>query len=164
MANKRRRTKMCWNSSGTAVTCVLQFSDAQSIILDRWATVKVRECNNEVESEDESRASITQDILHKSTDFLRKIIAPSDGVRGVTLSYVCPHCHCFPLGDCIWRISSGHGDGNKKKKGNATCGVRLAAASTTGGRRPGSWSYKTARTTEKQQFSNTRHHKECVTI
>ena len=33
----------------------------------------------------------------KNTDFLRRIIAPNDGVGGVTLSYVWPHCHCFPL-------------------------------------------------------------------
>ena len=32
-------------------------------------------------------------ILRKSTDFLRRIIAPSGGEGGVTLSYVCPHCH-----------------------------------------------------------------------
>ena len=30
-------------------------------------------------------------------------IAPVDGMGGVTLSYVCPHCNCFPF----WRITSG---------------------------------------------------------
>ena len=36
-----------------------------------WASMKVRECHNEVESEDEGRVSIAQDIPRESTDFLR---------------------------------------------------------------------------------------------
>ena len=80
------------------------------------ASVKVRECHNEVESEDDGRVSIAQDILRKRTDFLRRI------------------------------------------------GVRLVAASMTGEPRTLSWSYKTARTTEKQQFSGlVRHHREPAT-
>ena len=35
---------------------------------------------------------------------------------GVTLSYVCPHCNRFPLEDYIWWVSTGHGDGNNRKK------------------------------------------------
>ena len=35
---------------------------------------------------------------------------------GVILSYVCPHCDCFPLDDYIWWVSAGHGDGNNRKK------------------------------------------------
>ena len=34
----------------------------------------------------------------------------------VTLSYVCPHCSCFPLGDYIWWVSTGHGDGSNREK------------------------------------------------
>ena len=81
-----------------------------------WASVKVRDCISEVEQEDEGWLSIAQAILRKSTDFLRRIIAPVDGMGGVTLSYVCPHCHCFPLDGHIWSVSSGHGDVKKKKK------------------------------------------------
>ena len=71
--------------------------------------------------------SIAQDILRKSTDVLRRIIAPVDGMGGVTLSYVCPQCSCFPLEDYIWWVSTGHGDGNNRKKTNcnwwcAACG------------------------------------------
>ena len=39
------------------------------------------------------------------------------GQGGVTLPYVCPHCHRFPLEDYIWWISSGHG----KKQCNWWC-------------------------------------------
>ena len=52
--------------------------------LSMWARVKERECYNEVELEDEGRISIAQDILRKSTDFLRRIIVPSDGPGRVT--------------------------------------------------------------------------------
>ena len=35
---------------------------------------------------------------------------------GVTFSYVCPHCNCFPLEDFFWWVSSGYGDGNNRKE------------------------------------------------
>ena len=54
-------------------------------------------------------------FLKKSTDFLRWIIAPVDGMGGVTLWYVCPHCNSFPLEDYIWWVTTGHGDGNNRK-------------------------------------------------
>ena len=66
------------------------------------ASMKVTESYNEVEAEHGGCLSIAQDILRKSTDLLRRIIAPSDGVKGVTLSCVCPHCRCFPIEDYIW--------------------------------------------------------------
>ena len=86
--------------------------------------------------------------LRESTDFLRRMTAPGDGVGGVTLSCVCPHCHCFPLGDHIWWVSSGHGEGNKKRKRSNAIGVQLAAARRA---RTESWSHKTARTAQKQK-------------
>ena len=79
-----------------------------------YGQTKVKECCGKVESEDKGRLSIAQDILRESTDFLRRIIAPVGGVGGVTLLYVCPHCRCLPLEHYIW--SSGHGDGNHRKK------------------------------------------------
>ena len=53
--------------------------------------------------------------MSESTDFLRRIIALASGVGSVTLSYVCPHCRCFPLEDHIRWVSPGHGDGNNRK-------------------------------------------------
>ena len=38
------------------------------------------------------------------------------GCSRVTLSYVFPHCHRFPLEDCIWWVSLGHGDSGKNRK------------------------------------------------
>ena len=42
-----------------------------------------------------------REVLRKSTDFLMRIIAPVDGMGGVNLSYVCPHCNSFPLEDFL---------------------------------------------------------------
>ena len=127
VGNRRDRTKTSWSLSGTGVTCALKVylcvvhttQGGQVIGKTLWKTsskmagsahgVKVRECYNEVEAEDEFRLSIKQDILRQSTDFLWGIIVPTGGVEGVTLSYVWPHGHCFPLVDCFWWVSSGHG-------------------------------------------------------
>ena len=43
-------------------------------------------------------------------------IAPVDGMGGVTLTNVCPHCNCFPLDGYIWWVSTEHGNGNNRKK------------------------------------------------
>ena len=69
-----------------------------------------------VASEDIGRLSIARDILQKSFDFLRRIIAPIVGMGGATLSYVCPHCNRFSVEDYIWWLSTGHGDGSNRKK------------------------------------------------
>ena len=55
-------------------------------------------------------------ILCVQVRFLGRITAPIAGVGDVTLSYVCPHCHCFPLEDYIWWVSSQHGEGNNRTK------------------------------------------------
>ena len=53
------------------------------------------------------RLNIVQGIMLKSTDFLRRIIAPAGGQGGVTLSYLCPNCTKFPLEDYMWWVSAG---------------------------------------------------------
>ena len=95
--------------------------------LGNWKSFK-EECRKEgklcewtlerpqVAMEDIGRLSIAQDILRKSADFLRRIIAPVDGRGGVTLSYVCSLCSCFPLDDYVWWVSTEHGDGNNPNK------------------------------------------------
>ena len=106
IGNSRRRTKKSVDLSGTAVTCVLNAdpSACEAVKSRDWknyldvflkddklsisASLKVRECYNEVELEDEGRINIAQDILRKSTGFSRRVIAPCDGVGGVTLSNV----------------------------------------------------------------------------
>ena len=47
--------------------------------------MKIHECHHEVRQEDDQRKSIVQQILQKSTDFLRRTIAPVPNV----CPYVC---------------------------------------------------------------------------
>ena len=95
--------------------------------LCEWTIERLQEAYDKVALEDIGRLSIAEDILRKSMDFLRRIIAPVDGMGGVTLSHVCPHCSCFPLGDYIWWVSTGHGDGNNRREEAlqlVVCGLR----------------------------------------
>ena len=48
-------------------------------------------------------------MMQKSTDVLRRIIAPCGGQGGVTLSNMSPHCHRFPIEDYISWVSKGTG-------------------------------------------------------
>ena len=84
--------------------------------LCEWTFERLREAYERVAMDDIGRLSVAQEISRTITDFLRRIIAPVDGMGGVTLSYVCSHCNCFPLDDYIWWVSTGHGDGNNRKK------------------------------------------------
>ena len=89
--------------------------------LSRWAGAKVRECHSEVEQEDRGRLLVAQDISRQNTDFSRRIIVPVEEQGGVTLSYVCPHCHCCPLEDCI-RV----GPFRARTEVQVVCGLRQA--------------------------------------
>ena len=51
------------------------------------------------------KVSIVQEIMFKSTDNLRRIIAPVGGEDGVSVSYQCPHCNRFFLEDYFWWVS-----------------------------------------------------------
>ena len=53
------------------------------------------------------KVSIVEEIMFKSTDYLRRIIAPVGGHGGVAMSYLCPHCNSFPLEDFVWWVSGG---------------------------------------------------------
>ena len=48
------------------------------------------------------KMSIVQESTLKSTDYLRRIIAPVGGQGGVTMSYLCPNCNSFSLEDYVW--------------------------------------------------------------
>ena len=84
--------------------------------LCEWIFERLQEAHDKVASEDIGRLSIAREFLRKGTDFCRWITAPVDRIGGVTLSYVSPHCSCFPVDDNIWWVSTGHGDGNNRKK------------------------------------------------
>ena len=61
---------------------------------------KLKESDCQARQGDDHHKSIAQEVLQKSTDFLR-IIVPVEGHGKVTLTYVCPHCHGYPRADYI---------------------------------------------------------------
>ena len=73
--------------------------------LNPWTWVKLQACHHEAQQQDHQCRSVVQQILQKSTHFLRRIIVPMKGQGGVTLSYVCSECLLFPLNDYIWLVS-----------------------------------------------------------
>ena len=85
-----------------------------------WFLERICEASEKAAKDEAASLSVVQGILLRSTDFLRRIIAPGGGQGGVTLSYVCPHCNSFLLEDHIWWVTT-----EKKKSCNwwcATCG------------------------------------------
>ena len=75
---------------------------------------------------------------------MRRINVPVQVQGFVTLSYVCPHCHRYPLEDCIWWVSLGGcrwGTVTVPRAGRSsvTGGVRRAVANTTCKIRKESW-------------------------
>ena len=51
---------------------------------------RIREASKKVAWDEIGRLGIVQEIRRKSTDFLRRVIAPVGGMGGVTLSEICP--------------------------------------------------------------------------
>ena len=66
------------------------------------------EYRKEMVAKDESRKlSTVQKNVVRSTDYLRRIIAPAGWQGSVTMSYLCPLCNSFPLEDNVWWVSAG---------------------------------------------------------
>ena len=100
-----------------------------------WTLEKVREACEKVAREEVGRLGIVQEILTNSTDFLTRIIAPVDGIGGVTLSYVCPHCKLFPV-EWYQRDTE---TATTDRRSSVAGGAQRAAANTIGRRRTGYW-------------------------
>ena len=70
-----------------------------------WAFDRIKEAFDLVAQDEARKVSVVQEIMFKSTDYLRRIIAPVGGQGGVTMSYLCPNCNSFPLEDFVWWVS-----------------------------------------------------------
>ena len=84
-----------------------------------WMMEKLKEGTNQARQEHHQRKSMVQ----KSTDFLRRIIAPLEGQGGVTLSFVCFHCHRRSQWGTVTVV---------RRRRSSVTGGELHAASTTG--------------------------------
>ena len=85
-----------------------------------WAFDRIKEAFELVAQDETENMSIVQEIMLRSTEYLRRIIAPVGGQGGVTMSYLFPHCNSFPLEDYVWWVS-----GRKSTKWRcAICGEK----------------------------------------
>ena len=75
-----------------------------------WTLERIREAYEEVDA-----WGLVQEILRKSTDFLSRVIAPMEWEESLCRMFA--HiATVFPLEDYTWWVSTGHGDGNSRKK------------------------------------------------
>ena len=63
-----------------------------------WAFDRIKEAFEQVAQDEAEKVRIVQEIMIRSTDCLRCIIAPVGGQGGVAMSYLCPHCNSFHFG------------------------------------------------------------------
>ena len=71
-----------------------------------WAFDRIKEAFEQVAQDEAEKVSIVQEIMTRSTDYLRRIIAPVGGQGGVTMSCLCSHCNSFFLRN-LWRNTIG---------------------------------------------------------
>ena len=80
-----------------------------------WAFDRIKEAFEKVAKDEARKLSTAQQIMIRSTDYLRRIIAPAEGQGGVTMSYLCPQCNSFSMEDYVWWVSG------EKKHTNLWC-------------------------------------------
>ena len=132
--------------SGDWKSCLEQFRIDDKLSV--WASVKVRECYNEVDAEDESRLSIAQDILRTSTYVLRRILAPNDGSSHQSTKWKESLCRTCALIVIASRLRTTLGGSLLGMERNRVAG---GWANMIVGLRTGTW--YTPRITERRQFS-----------
>ena len=78
----------------------------KEVKVTEWAFDRMKEAFEQVAKDEARKLSIVQEIMIRSTD-LRRIIIARESKGGVTMSYLCPHCNSFPLEDYVWWVSGG---------------------------------------------------------
>ena len=71
-----------------------------------WAFDTIKEAFEQVAQDEARKMSIVQEIMIRSADFPRRIIAPVGGQGWVTMTFLCPHCNC------IWWVAGRKGRNN----------------------------------------------------
>ena len=66
--------------------------------LCEWTFESLQEASEKVAMDDIGRLSIVQEMFRKNKDFLRRILAPVDGMEGVTFVVRLPALPLFPFG------------------------------------------------------------------
>ena len=107
-----------WQQESPAKECLEQVkcchdTDCNEPMMKKCFSALKNGTKKKLQEKDESlRMGLRQDkmrrsVMLRSTDFLRRIIAPVGGQGGVTMSYLCPHCNGFPREEYVWWVSAG---------------------------------------------------------
>ena len=78
---------------------------SEKLKASEWAFDRIKKASEKVAQDEAEKVSIVQEITLRSTDYLRRIIAPFGGQGGVTMSHLCHHCNSFRLEDHVWWVS-----------------------------------------------------------
>ena len=71
-----------------------------------WAFDRIKEPFEKVAKDEARKLSIVQEIVIRSTDYLRRIISP--GSKETLRCHTCaPQCTSFPSENCVWWVSGG---------------------------------------------------------
>ena len=70
-----------------------------------WVSDRVKEAFEKVPEDEGRKLSTVQEITIRSTDYLRRIIAPAGRQAGVTMSCLCPHFNSFSMEDYVGGVS-----------------------------------------------------------
>ena len=84
----------------------------KEVKVSEWAFDRIEKAFEKVAKDEAKQLSIVQEIMIRSTGYLRRIIARAGRQGGVTMSYLRPHCNSFPLEDYVWWVSGGKGRNN----------------------------------------------------
>ena len=60
--------------------------------VSEWAFDRIKEAFEKVAKDEAEKLSIVQEIMIRSTENLRRIIALAEEHGGVTMSHLCPNC------------------------------------------------------------------------
>ena len=91
---------------------------SENVKVSECAFDKIKDAFDKVAKDEARKLSTVQEIMIRSTDYLRRIIAPAVRLGSRTKSYLCPHCNSFPMEDYVWWISGG-----EKKHNSWWCAI-----------------------------------------
>ena len=110
-----------------------------------WAFDRIKEAFDFVAKDEVEHMSIVQEIMLKSTAYVRRIISQVGGQGGVTMSYLCPSCKSFPLNTTF---------GGSLGENVQTGGAQFVEKSMTGGNRTGFWWCKQGEVLSRRRCSS----------
>ena len=121
-----------------------------------WAFDRIQEAFEKVAKDEARNLTTDQEIMIRSTDYLRRTIAPAGCKEAL-------RCHtCARIATVSQWKTSGRA---QRRKSTQICGVRSVEKNMIGGRQTGCWCCKQAKVSTRRRSSEcTRYLKACVVI